>query len=786
MNRPLVWAALAHALGVWCGGAGREIALGAAMAGGVFLFVAMLQRRRSTPVHTARIGALFFAAGLAIAWIVLGDPAPRPIRTDTPEAMNAVVREAPLFHPETDYASLIVDTADGKALVRWSDPEQPVYPGDRIRLIAPRHGPLGNVNFGISGYEEYLRRRGVRHAVSVRAGQVMLVERPAIAPGRWLARLREAQSGITRRSVPEASQPFLLAVWLGDRTQLTDDARDAFVRSGTAHLLAVSGLHVGLVFVTLQGLLVTLRARDRTQAVVIVVAVFAFALMTGGRVSSLRAATMISLFVSARLVRREPDAPTALGVASLLFLSLHPALIRDAGFLLSFGAVASLLLYSDPLAHAIIRRGLPPQAAQPVAACLSVQVLTWPLAASAFYVLPLAAPLVNLLVVPLLAGVLWLNIVAMTLGAFLPEAGVLAGHALHPLVQTIVQASRLAGAPVLSLDLTPPTTPALGLYYAAALLPLMAGAIRKPIQRVVRPIAGEDRLPAVWIALACGALLAFCAVLWRPETPRATVDFLDVSHSDATVVYPPEGGVVLVDGGDRSDYVSYGKRVVLPSLRSHGVRHVDVMVATHADRDHIGGLKTVLENMSVGTLVTTRIDSEKPLEQELMETARAHGVPVRRMSEGDFFTVGGATFEALHPPDEYTPPTSNDTSLVLRMTWRADRQELSLLLPGDLERDGERLVARSDCRAEILKAGHHGSATSSSATLLDAVRPRHTVVSTRRTGRLGAIGQAVEERFEERGIRIWRTDLQGGIRLTGPPVRFETAREQRGWVPAAP
>ena len=305
MNRPLVWAAAAHALGVWTMFWSHAAGQGAAAGVMLLCAVLLLSRRRSIPAQTALLAGGCYAAGIACAWFAAPSaPPPNSSLVYGTESFDARVTESPIFHPETDYAGIVTESGGIGTLVRWSSPSFTVYPGDVIRVVNGRRMPLGNVNFGTTGYEDYLRRQGVSQSASARAGQVALVERPAFSIARLLAQAREKQAALIRRLMPPSSVPFMLAVWLGDRTQLTEDVRDAFVRAGTAHVLAVSGLHVGLVFLVIDGLLVLLRAGERTRGVAVILAVFAFALIAGGRVSSLRAAAMISLADASR-----PGAP---------------------------------------------------------------------------------------------------------------------------------------------------------------------------------------------------------------------------------------------------------------------------------------------------------------------------------------------------------------------------------------------------------------------------------------------------------------------------------------------
>jgi competence protein ComEC len=493
-------------------------------------------------------------------------------------------------------------------------------------------------------------------------------------------------------------------------------------------------------------------------------AVFLFALAAGARLPSMRAALMIALYLSAGLVRRDPDAPTALSIAALIFLAVRPVLLLDTGFLRSFASVASILLFADPLARRM--RALPRLLREPLGTSVSVQLLPFPIAIHAFHVLPVAAPLANLVVVPLLGVALWLCFLTSVLGFAAPPLALLTGHALAPVVWGIrAAADTVARMPFAHMTLTSPATPAAVLYWAALACVFRAGTHR------------TRRAP--W---AAGAVLtaAGTVLLWNPWQPAPSVDFLDVGHADAALVRTAGGDTVLIDGGVRSAFRDDGAYVIAPFLHARHVRRVDYLVATHAESDHMGGLLHVVERVPVGCVLLSAATPAPEKERPLLDRCAARGIPVRRMARGDTLDLRGARLEALHPPADWDGGRSiNDYSLVLRLAWDGP----SVLFAGDVEIPAERLLAAADCRAAVLKVPHHGSATSSSEGFLRAVAPAHAVISTRASGRGAAVAPAVERRFAELGITIWRTDHHGGLRLAerGGQWVFEGARTARGY-----
>ena len=285
--------------------------------------------------------------------------------------------------------------------------------------------------------------------------------------------------------------------------------------------------------------------------------------------------------------------------------------------------------------------------------------------------------------------------------------------------------------------------------------------------------------PKTWL-IAGLVLLCISVVTWRPLFPGPVVDFIDVGHGDATFIRTPAGETLLVDGGDRSPYMDYGSAVVVPFLLSHGVTYLDYVIITHFDRDHMGGLFYVLERIRVGEVLLPWYQEGKQLENEFITHCTALKIPLRRIAIGDEVPLIGASMDVLHPPKTgWESKSSNEQSLVFMLQWCG----LNIVLPGDAESEAEARVAQQVDRADILKAGHHGSHTSSSALFIDAIQPRYAIVSTRGSARRQGVHPEVRRRFDERDIPLWRTDFHGGIRLQplGSEYQLHGARHARGY-----
>ncbi len=793
VRRPLVWAALAFAAGIVLARyAGRDVVYLVFFLAVTGLWLNFWPRPRRASV--VAVLTCFMAAG-AFFWFwrgpeTTGDPLSRHVYHDPGQylTLEGVVHSADLILPQTGYAVFILDVEDvwrgeerlpvaGRTHVRWSNPHRAVFPGQRVRVTGPVEYALSRVNHGVRSYEGMLRRQGVHTAVQVRGsgGYVQRLEVVAEPERRglryWAAKARRAQAETLASVAPEAALPFIQTVWLGHRGDLGGETYDVFLRSGTAHILAVSGIHMGIVFLSVSFVLGLILPRSRLRAILIIAAVVGFAFMAGARVSALRAALMVSVYMLADCFGRERDTPTALGLAGLILLVAAPQSLFETGFQLSFMSVASILLF-----HEHIRDWLGQWPALPawlrgmLGVTLGVQVLPLPFTIHLFHVAPFLGPLANLAVVPLLTAVLWCCFFASLAAPFSMGIASVLGHAAGAAAAAISAVSRFAAdVPLSHMDAVSPTALAMASYWLGAALLLGAMKRRK---------GGRNWFLAAMVCFTAAFLT------WTPWRSAPEVVFLDVGHGDSVFIRAPNGATLLYDAGDRTPYTDHGEREAAPFLRSRHVNRLDYVAVSHAHSDHMGGMIHIIETFEVGEAWLPAVHSHTALEHEFLAACRRREVPVRRLAAGARMAVGDMSVEVLHPPEDWRfPGTMNEDSLVLRADWAG----ATLLLTGDSETAAEYAMIQGEPpEADVMQVPHHGSSTSSAEVFIDWAAPRFAIAST---GGPPVFSREVERRYLDRGIPFWRTDQAGGVRITTRRgrLRVEGARERAGFLePVAP
>jgi competence protein ComEC len=666
--------------------------------------------------------------------------------------------------------------ADAEALVRAAR-------SDRIRVRVRPRALTGPRNPGARDERRALARRGIGARVFLADPRLLVgvdaepaLRRPA--PGGVLDAWRSRTARRLGAAGPGGA--LLAALAVGDRRGLGPLHREAFADLGIAHLLAVSGLHValvvGLALAVLRGL--TTRALDRAgvrdpRVVCAVLAwwvAWAYALCAGMGVPLQRALVFAGGFVGAFAAGRRAPPFVGLAVAVHVVGVLDPGAVFDPGAQLSFAAVVALLSAPERASVPGLGDGVVRRTGRFIGLSLRTSALalagTAPVLAAHGMALGGWGLLVNAVAIPFTAAVL------------LPAAWSAAA---------LATASNAAEADaVLALCAWPATQMLEGATWLAAMLPSGSPAPAAP------PLA-----VAVGAVLGCAAVrtrrevrrigLVLAAVLWlRGVAPAAVVPSpprlvaFDVGQGDAILV---EGrrGRLLVDGGravpGRSDA---GARVVVPGLAALGVTALDVVVASHADVDHRGGLESVLRALPVEALWLPAGGGDEAGFASLVAVARAHGVAIEEIGRASApRDVGDLRVEPLWPPVIPTPGGSNDRSIVLRVRVARD----AVLLTGDVSGRVERRIAAEAgrVRARVLKVAHHGSASSSAEDLLRAVGPAVAVVPAACGAASGLPTDAVLARLEAAGAEIAWTGRDGAVLV---PLGADRAdRTVRGWAP---
>ncbi|MBC7792617.1 MAG: DNA internalization-related competence protein ComEC/Rec2 [Clostridia bacterium] len=551
--------------------------------------------------------------------------------------------------------------------------------------------------------------------------------------------------------LPRSPAAIAKGLVMGDRGGMTPLERDAWADAGVAHLLAVSGMHVTIVVLTAFGAVrwisglagcafdsfgERIQLRALGAAAGIPCAVW-FCLWSASPSSAVRATVMGGVALTGRVMGFESSALAALGVTGFCMLLHTPMLLHDAGFGLSVAAVGALLVLPR-------RRPRGPWLVRHVKTALlastAATLATLPITAASFGRVALVAPLSNLLAVPLGAGV----------ATPLAIATVVA----HPISSSVADlCARLTAWCVVGLD---------WIVRRAASVPVLNVSEPTLLQQVgyafvllglTSALYAPKRTHAAWVAT--GVLLAFFPhePLFGPKRDRLVIELPYVNQGDAALVRYPLGTTMLIDAGGNvlpSDWEP-GRSVIAPLLRFRAIRALDYAVVTHPHPDHIGGLAYLAPRVPIREVWRTGQAGEHPVLQMFRDRAQAPRS----------IDIEGVRVEVLHPLPTFLEEFNlNDNSIVLKLTYGAR----SILFTGDVERLAEDVINWP--HAEIVKVPHHGSRTSSTERMIEAVQPNVAIMCRGEHNAFGFPHSEVVERYRGRGVRILDTAKNGSIFLT--------------------
>jgi len=673
------------------------------------------------------------------------------VRPETPGRIDSAA--APDSIPVTgmllvSYRRSAWDEDDTLRALRW---------GDVARLRCRLRTPLPSRNPGAFDARTWMISEGCLLFCSVSKGSDLEIvghEDPGIAAGAITAMRRHTRRIIGMRYGPDHAA-LMAGLLLGDRGGIGDDVMEDFRDAGIMHILAVSGLHAGII------LLIVFMPLDRLRyplrAGLALTVLWGFAAMTGLAPPVVRAALMSTLFLGGVVLQRRSDPVNALAAAALIILLMDPLALFGLSFQLSFAAVFGILLFHErvrdfllrPLSRRL-RGGVARMPANLFALTISAQSFSLPLLAVSFGQVSPSGLLVNLAAVPMV-------FLAVTCGACSVAAGAAAWLSLRfaavagaALDVILLSADALAQLPLATLAV--PQLPAVvWIGYAATLVWLGSS---------------EGRLKHKFVMLTTAVLAAVTLGRAAPPAPDVLrIAFLDVGQGDAAVIHLPGGEAVLVDAGPASDSYDAGERVILPYLRYCGIRRLHTLVITHPDNDHRGGVHALLEAMPVGNILLGGRWPEEGAAGDLLKRMRASGAVMHDVRAGSRLQLpGNVILYGLSPVPDSLVESSNENSVVFRL----DYGHTCFLFTGDADTGAEQQMVRrysGFLRADVLKVGHHGSATSTADVFLAQVQPRFAVISAGRNNRFGHPDGTVGMRLLESGAEILRTDAAGAVLL---------------------
>jgi competence protein ComEC len=687
--------------------------------------------------------------------------------------------------------------ANGRSVLTVDGDRTDLHAGQPIQAAGQLSQVAGPLNPGEFDYREFLRAQGIDLRLSVDSPSSLTVDAGAAEWKftRWMGNLRAYCRARLTSQLSDQTAPLASALILGQREEIDPEINDAFARTGTTHLLAISGLQLQALAFSLLILFRLLNVPRRPAYFAVALVTMGYAVLVGLAPSVVRSAVMTLAFCVAAIARRPTRSANTLALAGFVTLAWNPINLADVGCQLSFLAIAALIWLVPPalqiqenlaglLGQVLHHPAAPIQelkkhfesgwhrhvrrAGAWVVGMVMVSTVVWvaalPLVALKFHLVSPIGILLNIPLIPLTSMALLLGALGLALGlvwtplGFLPIQG---ADLLLCLTEAIVRwgVARSWGHWFVAGPSSTLVLVFYGLLGLAAVATWIVGREARGSPRPAWPVALWCAVP---LTMVPGWLLNGVGGVQRLEA-----DILAVGHGLAVSLRLESGNAILYDCGRMGD-PRMGRRIIAPALWSRGITRLDQVILSHADQDHYNALPDLLDRFKIGEVVipTGFVTKENPGARVLLDQVRDRGIPVRTIAARAAWDHGSTRFRVLHPSEGWHPEASdNARSLVLDV----EQNGRHLLLTGDLDQMGVVELAglpTPEPPIELMLAPHHGGRTANTSMLYAWARPRTVVVSQRPTapGTTDALTP-----LERSDIPLLRTWQRGAIHFRWTP-----------------
>ncbi len=644
-----------------------------------------------------------------------------------------------------DYRSydIIINNIDGKVIeekVRTSlYNTDPLIPGMTVGLRGELVEPMPNTNPRLFDYRQYLLTKNIKYLLKAEESSVEIIPSNQALGYKLQNSFRQRIDMVYSSGLSVENAGFMKALITGEKDSIQKEEYEIYKDMGIAHILAISGLHIGILSGFLLFIMSMAGLKRNFSIPITILFIWMFSYLVGFPESALRASIMITLLMGSKLIHRPYDPVNTLAVSFIASLMINPFWIFSLGFQLSYGATLSLATITPW----IMERVYPAKGnlVKSLSAVAGVNLGILPLQSYYFNQLPVLALLSNFLVIPLATVNLVLGFIVILIPSVAPLLDLLLG------IQRLL-ISILGEIPVEPLSVASPELYNIVIYILIIFIVLRWRDIIFVKNRIRK---------TVFVFLL---LVSLTGIMEAFSETGTEIHFIDVGQGDASLI-KVDGNNYLIDTGG-AIFGSYdpGKSITLPYLQKLGIRHLDGIFISHYHEDHYKGIFSILDGIEIEALYVNGEISDDELLLEITE----RGLPVYQMMQGSKIGFSdGSKIECIWPGDStYSFTNENNNSLVLLLNTAGK----TILFTGDIEAEvEERLTGVSEYDVDVLKVAHHGSKTSSSDNFVSKLSPQFSIISVGRNNSFGHPHNSVLETLEINGSKIYRTDKSGLIRV---------------------
>lgn len=611
-------------------------------------------------------------------------------------------------------------------------------------------------------YNEYLRSQKIYGIVYLKSSNVKVLRENNV--GAYVSIINTLKKRIIKNIhsfLPRESADICSAIVMGDKINLDENVKNKFSEASLSHVLAVSGMHVGYLASSIYFMCREIGKRKQ-KYITIIVLIF-FCNLIGNQNSAIRAVCMMSIQLFGGIIHKKADSLTSLSVCSMGILVYNPYAIKDVGFCLSFGATLGIVLCSNvlenKLKNVLNQNKIAKYIKSNLIVSISANILLLPIIAFYFNKISFTFIISSIIASLLLAVIMPLAIVCTIISFFSIYFSKFTGSVLNVFVVFLYYLSQFcARVKFCNFYVGRPSLWFCSNYYVLVCLSLCTNNIKCKFKKIIK------------LYLVINLLVIIVSATISMADNKLRIYFVDVGQGDCTVIKTPKGKSIMIDGGgnDTDDYI--GKNIVVPYLLNRGIKQIDLIVISHFDSDHVGGILTVIEAIKVREIIISKQFAMSQNYERFKDIVSRKKVKVHVVNKGDDIQIEkNINISILWPNNKkvIAENTLNNNSIVCKLNYRS----FSMIFTGDIEEIAENEILNEYknnsevLNSTVLKVGHHGSKTSSIQGFINAVNPQISMIGVGKNNNFGHPSDIVIERLKACKSKIYRTDQMGEISL---------------------
>lgn len=634
--------------------------------------------------------------------------------------------------------------------------------GDVVEFIAYTKTPATATNQGEFDFAQYLMTNDV--GVMLTSYETPRIVGTKMSPSVFADRMRSNFDSVFAANLPQRQADLLDSMVFG-RRELPDDISRNFSRTGTSHIVAASGFNISIVTITMLYLMLWLTGNKKAALICAIVIAICYALVAGFSPSVSRALLMAIFSIGAQLFNRRHATSSGLAISVIILLAVNPLWIAQAGFQLSFISTLCLFVIAPAMFELEKKKPWPFKIITLILITTVIQMLALPVLATNFHSISLVSPIANLIVIPISTVLTPLGLLASVLGVLLPPVGSLLCMFAYPILIVLDKSIEILAQPSWALwSIGNMSAFAWVFYYISAGFGLALITKAKAIaQRNMKVLA---------VSLIVVSISAFLGIVTSTANENAQITFLDVGHGDSIFIRTATGKTILIDGGGGAPYLpsgDTGARIVIPFLRFRGVNHLDYIIATHRDQDHIGGLTSVISEFPVGEVFDSGVKSDTFEARDFELSIKTRRIKTSVPSPKQEIQIDSFTkIIFLGPPNPLNPgQTKSDITNNNSIACILEMNDVRILFGADIQTEAmvQEISLGNLIKSDIVKIPHHGGYTPGFPRWIDQIQPKLLVNSDSANDGTG-IDSRIEGSIMDRNLPVVSTAEMGAITIS--------------------